>query len=93
MRRDPDLFSRRCSVIGNEVERLAQRSLDTFRFRHPTLALLPKDLPLEPRHLAAQADDFALLRIEQALSSGTVNPNAGLAISEAECGAERIAIL
>ena len=64
VRRDPGRFGRR-HVIGHDVERLAQRALHTFRFRHPTLALLPKDLPLEPCHLATQADDFSVLRIDQ----------------------------
>lgn len=64
MRRDPGGFGGR-HVIWKDVEGLTERALDTFRFRHPTLALLPENLPLKPRHLAAQADDFALLRVEQ----------------------------
>lgn len=64
MRRDPGHFGG-LHVSGNDVERLAQRALDAVRLRHPALALLADGLPLEPRKLTAQMDDFTLLRVEQ----------------------------
>jgi hypothetical protein len=92
VRRDPRVFGGR-HLIGNDVERFAQRALDAFRFGHPTLALLAENLALEPGYLTAQANDSRSFASSNALISGAVISAVGLAISEADCWSDCMSIL
>ena len=61
---DPGLLVRRHN-LGDGIKGLAQRSLHAIGLGQALLALLAKYLPLEPRHLAAQVDDFMALLADQ----------------------------
>jgi hypothetical protein len=92
VRRDPRVFGGR-HLIGNDVERFAQRALDAFWFGHRTFALLAENLALEPGYLTAQANDSRSFASSNALISGAVFSAVGLAISEADCWSGCMSIL